>query len=234
MTTSKLDACLAAQIWNQTTRVVFGTKSLRMVGVSKKLFLAGKCQLWRAQLSQTLASARSAPNKYATDKRSPFCPPIILIKARGYFRQLDGVPRCVTTAFFSSRPDLQRWATSWYRRGSPRHLREVLLRSTTIMWRYVCFPAQRLPLKKKCNGILAWPSAGSSDTASLSFNMSTRTSPTFTMTPLSFPTAGPSCSHNCARVNAQLCCNYQRARLSQWTTHKRSIRLSNRTLLWSS
>jgi hypothetical protein len=41
MTTSKLDACLAAQIWNQTTRVVFGTKSLRMVGVSKKLFLAG-------------------------------------------------------------------------------------------------------------------------------------------------------------------------------------------------
>src|SRR6188472_2516155 len=53
------------------------------------------------------------------------------------------------------------------------------------------------------------------------FNMSTRTSPTFTMTPLSFPTAGPSCSHNCARVNAQLCCNYQRARLSQWTTHQR-------------
>jgi hypothetical protein len=223
MTTSKLDACLAAQIWNQTTRVV---------GVCKKLSLAGKCHLWRAQLSQT--QRRRDQPLYATDKRSPFCPPIILIKARGYFRQLDGVPRCVTTAFFSSRPDLQRWATSWYRRGSPRHLREVLLRSTTIMWRYVCFPAQSLPLKKKCNGILAWPSAGSSDTASLSFNMSTRTSPTFTMTPLSFPTAGPSCSHNCARVNAQLCCNYQRARLSQWTTHKRSIRLSNRTLLWSS
>jgi hypothetical protein len=46
-------------------------------------------------------------------------------------------------------------------------------------------------------------------TASQSFNMSTRTSPTFTMTPLSFPTARPSCSHSCARVNAQLCCNYQ-------------------------
>jgi len=40
-------------------------------------------------------------------------------------------------------------------------------------------------------------------------------------------------SHNCARINGQLCCNYQRARRSQWTTHKRSIRLSNRVLLRS-
>jgi hypothetical protein len=49
---------------------------------------------------------------YSTDKRSPFCSPIMFIKARGYFRQFDGVPRCVTTAYVSSHPDLQRSATS--------------------------------------------------------------------------------------------------------------------------
>ena len=71
------------------------------------------------------------------------------------------------------------------------------------------------------------------DTASPSFNMSTRANQTFTMMPLSFPTARPSCSHICARVSAPLCCNCQRACLSRWTTNKGTIRLSNRRLLRS-
>ena len=58
--------------------------------------------------------------------------------------------------------------------------------------------------------------------------------PNVHQTPLSFPTARPCCSHNCARVSALLCCNYQRACLSQWTMHKGTIRLSNSALLRSS
>src|SRR4029453_13324724 len=127
--------------------------------------ISGALSYRKPQYGPSLLGHAINPYEYATDKRSTFCPPIMLIKARGYFGQFDGVPRWVTTTSLSSRPAPQRGATSLYRRGSPRHLRAVLLRSTTAMWQCVCFPAPSLPLRKRCNGILAWSSAGSSDTA---------------------------------------------------------------------
>ena len=77
-----------------------------------------RLHLFILRTSASSSSRSSAPNQArmttsdAADKRSPFCPSIILTKARGYFRQFDGVPRCVTTAYVSSRLDPQRSATS--------------------------------------------------------------------------------------------------------------------------
>jgi hypothetical protein len=74
--------------------------------------ISGALSYRKPQYGPSLLGHAINPYEYATDKRSTFCPPIMLIKARGYFGQFDGVPRCVTTAYVSSRPDPQRWATS--------------------------------------------------------------------------------------------------------------------------
>jgi len=53
-------------------------------------------------------------SKPTPDKRSPFCRHTMLIKARGTSGSPMEYLRCVTTAFTTSPPDPQGWATSWF------------------------------------------------------------------------------------------------------------------------